>query len=35
MYDSNYPSNKKRGGYFQDTTYLPTAEKSQYRSQTS
>lgn len=29
MFDSNYPSNKKRT--FEDTTYLHTAERSNYR----
>lgn len=30
MFDSNYPSNKKRST-FEDTTYLHTAERSNYR----
>jgi predicted transglutaminase-like cysteine proteinase len=30
MYDSNYPSNKKRSSNIDDTTYLPTAERSPY-----
>lgn len=29
MFDSNYPSNKKRT--FEDITYLHTAERSNYR----
>jgi hypothetical protein len=32
MFDSNYPSNKKRG--FEDTTYLHTAERSNYLDRT-
>jgi hypothetical protein len=34
MFDSNYPSNKKRNTHFEDTTYLPTAERSHYLERT-
>lgn len=33
MFDSSYPSASKKG-YSEDVTYLPTAEKSQYRYET-